>query len=749
VRACLVSTYPPRQCGIATFTRDLRDSMVGGDRTASVSVAAIGAAPRPQRYPAEVVVEIDRDNAAAYRRAARVLDRQGFDVVCLQHEFGIFGGEEGRHIVDLLDELRTPTVSTLHTVLSEPDDRYGSALLEVARASDRLVVHSHAARALLDSVYGVDLAKVEVIPHGVPDVPFERTDRAKAELGFDGRLVALTFGLVSQNKGVEFVIEALPDVVASHPDVLYVVLGTTHPEVKRRDGERYRESLQRRVAELNLEKHVEFHDRYVNLDELTEYLASADVYVTPYQSRDQIVSGTLAYAVGMGKAVLSTPYLYAEELLADGRGRLVGFGDPAGLAEGLRAYLDEEEERDRTRRRAYAYGRHMTWPRVGARYLELFEQLRSAATDPVPRSPGEDTEVPTVNLDHLRRMTDDVGIVQHAVWRTPDRRYGYTTDDVSRALIVAVRRHARTSEADLERLISTYLSYLAHAQRDDGRFRNTLGYDRHWEDSLGSEDTYGQTLWGLGTAVSVATDTDVRGVARELFKRALPAVSALEHSRAIAYAVCGLCAGLDARPGDRELLGALRTLTDRLVNLYERSLTDEWRWFGTELTYANAKLPHALLLAAQSTGNQRFAEVGLDSLDFLLDQTVVDGRFEFVGNESWYRRGGPRSAWGQQPIEAGYTIEVCLLAAQFTSPEPAARYHELARAAVDWFNGRNRLGVALYDPRTGACADGLDREGASRNAGAESVICCLMGLMAAEEAGLGPASNLAGATEKA
>lgn len=739
MRACLVSTYPPRQCGIATFTRDLRDSMVGPDRTASVSVAAIGTAPSPQRYPAEVVVQIERDDPASYRRAARVLDRSGFDVVCVQHEFGIFGGEEGHHVVELLDALRTPTVTTLHTVLSEPEDHYRSALLEVARASDRLVVHSHAAKALLDAVYGVDLAKVDVIPHGVPDVPFERPDRAKAELGFDGRLVALTFGLVSQNKGIELVIEALPEVVASHPDVLYVVLGATHPEVKRRDGERYRESLRRRVAELNLEKHVEFHDRYVNLGELTEYLASADIYVTPYQSRDQIVSGTLAYAVGMGKAVLSTPYLYAEELLAEGRGQLVGFGDTTAMARGLRAYLDEEEERDRTRRRAYAYGRHMTWPRVGSRYLELFEQLRSAATDPEPRAPGEDVDVPTVNLDHLRRMTDDVGIVQHAVWRTPDRRYGYTTDDVSRALIVAVRRHARSAEHDLERVITTYLSYLAHAQRDDGRFRNTLGYDRHWEDSLGSEDTYGQTLWGLGTALSVSTDTDVRGVAHELFRRALPAVSALAHPRAIAYAVCGLCAGLDARPGDRELLAALRALTDRLVELYERSLTGEWRWFGTELTYANAKLPHALLLAARCFNDERLADIALDSLDFLLDHTVVDGRFEFVGNESWYRRGGPRSAWGQQPIEAGYTIEVCLLAAEVSSPERAARYRELARAAVDWFSGRNRLGVALYDPRTGACADGLDREGASRNAGAESVICCLMGLMAAQDAGLGPA----------
>ncbi len=747
MRACLVSTYPPRQCGIATFTRDLRDALLGGDRSATVDVAALTTLPLEGPYPDEVRLQIDPADPASYRRAARQIDAAGYDVVCVQHEFGIFGGDEGRHVLDLLDELRTPTVTTLHTVLSAPEEAYRSALVDVAAASDHLVVHSHAARRLLSTTYALDTSAVSVIPHGVPDVGFEPTGRAQSALGLDGRLVLLTFGLLSENKGIEVVLDALPDVVATHPEALYVVLGATHPEVRRREGERYRQGLQRRVDDLGLGAHVEFRDHYASAAELTELMAACDVYVTPYRSRDQIVSGTLAYAVGMGKAVLSTPYLYAEELLADGRGRLVGFDDPDGMAAGLLAYLGDAGERERTRARAYAYGRSMTWPRVGARYGDLFAELRRAragildSTPPMPTAPTPGSP-PAINIDHLLRLTDDVGIAQHATWLTPNRVHGYTTDDVSRALLVAVRAHAQTLDPRLERPISTYAGYLAHAQRPDGRFRNTLGYDRRWEDDLGSEDTLGQTLWGLGTAMGVAVDEGIRGLSEVLYHRALPNVGALRHPRATAYAVRGLCAGLEALPGHADLVAPLRALTERLAARYRATATDGWHWFDDELTYANAVLPHALLLAGRALDDERLVATGLDTLDFLLGQTFLDGRLDPVGNQRWHRRGGSRSPWGQQPIEAGYTVEACLAAAAATGGARADGYRERALAAIAWFQGDNRHGTPLYDPLTGACADGLDRDGVSRNAGAESTVCCLLGLMAAEEAALGAGTAL-------
>lgn len=734
MRACLVASYPPMHCGIATFTRDLRDGLLAAERPASVSIAAIGELTPGQRFDREVVTRIDKEDLPGYRRVGRTLNRAGFDVVCVQHEFGIFGGPEGRAVVDLLSEVRCPTVTTLHTVLREPPEPYRTALLEVASASDHLVVPTEAARGILADVYAVDPRLVSVIHHGVPDVPFGDPAPAKRALGFEGRKVLLTFGLLSANKGIEFALDALPAVVEAHPDVLYVVLGATHPEVRRHDGEEYRESLERRVKELDLTDHVQFHDRYVEQDELVEYLSACDVYVTPYLSREQIVSGTLAYAVGMGKAVVSTPYVYAEELLADGRGCLVGFGDSEAMAGALRALLDDEQERERIRRRAYSFGRQMTWEQVGNRYLELFDRLRSTADTCSGCAERGEPALPPVNFAHLTRLTDDTGTIQHALDEIPDRRFGYTTDDAARALIVGVRRHARRGDPEARRIAVTSLAFLAHAQRDDGRFRDFLGYDRRWLDEVGGEDTLGQSLWGLGVARAEAVDDDVRAVAEGLFTRALPHAAELVYPRALAYATCGLCAYLQARPGSRPARLALEAATTRLLDEYERNLAADWRFPSAELTYANAKLPHALLLASRVLSRPRLREVGLDCLDFLVAETFDDGRFDFVGNQGWHRQGGPRATFGQQPIEAGYMIEACLLAAALTGQR---RYRDLACAAVGWLTGRNRLGVALYDPATGGCCDGIDRDGPNHNSGAESVICCLLGLLEAEQAGLG------------
>lgn len=731
VRTYFIGTYPPRECGIATFTSDLRQAVAAVDASRQTSVIALTHGAVPTVYPPEVVFEIQQDQLRDYRLAAEYINFSGADVVCLQHEFGIFGGAEGRYVIELLAHLQRPVVTTLHTVLSAPSPALHEALVQVAQLSAHLVVLNSKAIPLLRDVYGIPEEKVTLIPHGVPDVPFVDPNYYKDTFGVEGRLVLLTFGLLSRNKGIELMLAALPEVVRAHPEVIYIVLGATHPEVKRHDGEEYRLALQRQVRSLGLHNHVLFYDRYVAFDELCEFIGACDIYVTPYQAREQIVSGTLAYAVGMGKAVVSTPYLYAEELLADGRGRLVGFRDPRGLAATLNELIDNELARHQMRKRAYAYGRQMLWREVGARYVALFEQVlathRSSTPTAYALAGPRSTELPAITLRHLWRLTDDTGIVQHATYGIPDRRYGYSTDDVARALVVVLMHYQQCKDDTAAALADRYMSFLHYAQLPDGRFHNFMDYTRRFRDEVGGEDTQGRALWGLGVAVADGVSRGMRALAREMFERALQGLT-LTYPHAMAYAICGLHAFLRRYDGATLVRRQLTTLADHLVALFEQHRTPDWRWFAEEMTYGNAKLPQALLLAGQATGERRYSAVGLEALDFLLAVTFQHNQFDFIGNNGWYRRGGERAIFGQQAIEAGYTIEACATAYDLTG---APRYLEMERAALEWFLGRNRLGQPLYDLVTGACADGLDPQGVSLNQGAESVICCLLGLVTA------------------
>lgn len=725
-KVCFVGTYPPRACGIATFTSDLRRA-VGASANIHTSVIAVTNSPNAYEYPPEVVFEITQDQIDDYRLAAEYINFSGADIVCLQHEFGIFGGPDGNHAVELLKRLRRPVVTTLHTVVGEPQQGLRNTLVQIAAASDHLVVLNSKAVPLLREVYGIPSSKVSLIHHGVPDVPFIDPNFYKDKFGVEGRLVLLTFGLLSRNKGIETMLEALPRIARAHPEVVYVVLGATHPEVKRRDGEEYRRALERRVHELGIEEYVRFHDRYVSLEELCEFIGACDIYVTPYRSREQIVSGTLAYAVGMGKAVVSTPYLYAEELLSGGRGRLFDFGDAQGLARAINDLIENEAERHQMRKRAYEFGRRMTWPEVGQQYVALFERVASFyQSAPQAQVAGAGIDLPPIKLGHLIALTDDTGVIQHATYGIPDRRHGYSTDDVARALVAVLAHYRQFGEKTATALAAKYLSFLQYAQLPDGRFHNFMSYERRFTDEAGGEDTLGRALWGLGAAVADGHTEGARALAREMFERALDALD-LQHPHAAAYAICGLHAFLARYDGATRVRRKLTEMADLLANLYEQNRTDKWRWFWETLTYGNAKLPQAMLLAHEATGDERFLKVGLESLDFLLDETFRDGQFDFVGNQGWYARGGRRATFGQQSIEAGYTAEACSTAYEVTSER---RYLELARAAVEWLTGRNRLRAPLYDPATGACSDGLDPHGASMNQGAESVICCLLGLLA-------------------
>lgn len=736
-RVLFVGSYPPRRCGIATFTRDLAEGLAAVSGRPSQVIAMHNPADALE-YPPEVVRTIRRDHIEDYREAAAFVNRAPVDVVCLQHEFGLFGGEAGAHLLEFLRRLEKPVVATLHTVIRRPAPEYREATLALIRHAHRLVVMSQVAREILLDTYGAPAEKIRLIPHGVPDPP--GTDRAmvKRELGLEGRWVILTFGLLSRNKGIELVLDALPAVVRDHPQVLYVVLGATHPEVLRWEGDVYRRFLEDRVRELGLEEHVRFVNEYVDQETLLRWIHASDLYVTPYPNEEQVVSGTLSYALAMGKPIVSTPYWYARELLADGRGVLVPFGQPAALAAAVRGLLGDRAQYERISRAARDFGQRMRWPAVAEQYVHLLAEAATAtaamsrAETPAAGEPERRWEEVPIRLDHLRRLTDDTGLLQHASYSVPDPRFGYSADDAGRALVVLMELYGRLRRTDGLDLAERYVRFLRYAQRPDGAFHNFVGYDRRFLDDAGSEDTQGRAVWGLGHVAKTAPDAGMRALAREMVQTARPHLENLQHPRAQAYAVCGLfpyATAIDAPAGAAEWYALIERLAENLAARYDRYARPGWEWFDDRLTYGNAILCNAMFLAYLATGRERFRRIGQESLDFLWSFLWNGEHLDLVGNDGWADRHGSRAVYGQQPIDAGYLVEALVTANAVTGQ---VEYARRAYDAFAWFLGRNRLGRPLVDTATGAVSDGLEAHGPSANQGAEAAISFLLARLALE-----------------
>ena len=736
-RIAVIGNYLPRQCGIATFTTDLCTAIASEYGSARLFAIPVNDPESSYDYPDRVRMEIEQEDCASYERAAEFLNFNGNDLVCLQHEYGIFGGPAGSHILRLLRRLKMPLVTTLHTVLRKPDFNQQTVLEEIVHLSDRLIVMSELASTLLQSVYGTPKEKIDLIPHGVPDFSFTDPNYFKDLFNTQGNSVLLTFGLLSPNKGIENVIRALPAILAKHKNVTYIVSGATHPHIRRREGERYREALQAEALQLGVSSHVIFNNRFVSAEELVEHVGAADIYITPYRQEAQIVSGTLAIALGAGKAIISTPYWHAQELLADGRGLLVPFDDPASIAGATIRLLDNDAERHTMRKRAYLHSRGTTWPRTAQAYMASFQRAR---TERIlrPRPSLQDTlaarstdELPALDLGHLRHMTDDTGILQHAVFSVPNCEEGYTTDDNARALIVTVllqESQAFGSElpANLSRRYLAFLEFAFHSKI--GRFRNFLGYDRQWQESTGSEDSHGRALWALGTVLGGSADPGLRGASGQLFESAIPATLAFTSPRAWAFSVLGMQGYLDWFPGDRVIQGARNLLANRLLDLYERTQTRDWRWFETSLAYSNARLSQALILAGANGKNRRMVDVGCESLKWLVAEQHRDDDHVFVpiGSRGFFAKGKEKARFDQQPVEACATVAACVEAYRVTGD---SSWLEEAWSAFRWFLGENDLQVPLYDAATGGCRDGLHPDRVNENQGAESTLSFLMALL--------------------
>lgn len=735
MKISFIGTFPPRECGIGTFTRNLFDSMVGAQGAGESNqglVIAMDDNGLHYDYPREVKLTIRQEEQADYLEAANFINLSGADICVLEHEFGIFGGQNGIYILPLLYRLKIPLIVTLHTVLRNPSYNERAVLVEICKIAHAIVVMSQTAVNMLTKEYDVDENKVFRIEHGVPDIQFDQ-QAVKREFKLTSKKLLLTFGFIGRNKGIETVLKALPAVVAKYPEVVYIVLGKTHPNVIRHSGEEYRIFLLGLVKKLGIEKHVVFLNEFIDQAELFKYLSASDIYITPYTNEAQITSGTLSYAIGAGSAVVSTPYWHAAELLAEGRGRLFDFNDSNALSEVFLDLLDHPQVMAELRRNAYDYGSEIRWPKIGQKYLQLAEKIvaeqpevfvqKEALLDPLM--------LPPFLLDHVQRMTDDTGIIQHAKYGIPNLKEGYCLDDNARALLMVLMAYKRNKHPLALKLSPTYLSYINYMQTPDGAFRNFLSFNRNFLDEVGSEDSFGRTIWSLGYLLGNAPNDAYYQTGREIFFDAAPNFVKLKSIRSIANTMVGICYYLKSNPTDDSMIEILSQLAGRLVADYGLNRTDSWHWFESLLAYDNAFLPLALLHAAEFLNDERIRNTAIESMDFLSAATLKNGYLSIIGNENWFKKDGESSMFAQQPLDA---LAMVLMFHQAFRLTRDTAYVARLNTCFMWFLGENDLRISLYDFETKGCCDGLESYGVNRNQGAESTLAYLVAHLSVLEA---------------
>lgn len=727
MKIAYISTYPPRECGIATFNNNLLKAIGHNKNMVSEDsfVVAMNDADTidEYEYPKEVKYKIRQENQKDYIRAADYINTSLADACILEHEYGIFGGESGVYILPLLARLQKPLITIFHTILKDPNYMQLTVLREVAKYSSRIVVMSHRAVGFLTSIYGIPFEKIQLIEHGVPDLEPKDDNPVKNSLAFKGKKVLFTFGLISRNKGLETVIEALPKIVEKNPDVMYVILGTTHPGVIRNSGEEYRDSLKRLAKKLNVENNLTFINKFVSEQELHDYLTACEMYITPYLNEAQITSGTLSYAVGAGAAVISTPYWHAQELLADHRGRLFDFKDSNTLADIVNELFDDPVKLKQLKSNAFEYGLHMRWPSTGEVFIDVLDEAiaKFLSEKETNNKPIIDPDMmPTFSLAHIQRLTDDTGIVQHAKYGIPNLKEGYCLDDNARALILTILAYQQNKSKAALDLLPIYLSYIQYMQCDDGNFRNFLSFKREYLDEVGSEDSFGRTIWSLGYLINNAPNNSYREFARELFLKSVPHFKELKHLRGIANTMIGLTHFMKANQHDEHIKSQLKMLAEPLKAAYRNTKDGHWLWFEEKMTYDNAILPLALLANYEITNDKESMDIALESMEFLSQKTLIHGYLNPVGNDGWlYKDGGDMALYDQQAIETMAMVLMYFKAYEITHDLTYIRQMYLC---YQWFLGENSLHLPLYDYETKGCGDGLQTYGINRNQGAESTL---------------------------
>ncbi|HBE43513.1 MAG TPA: glycosyl transferase, partial [Bacteroidales bacterium] len=687
-------------------------------------VIALNDHEQTYNYPEEVKLTIRQEHQRDYLSAVRFINLSGADLCILEHEFGIFGGQNGVYILPLLHRLEIPLIVTLHTIIKTPSYNEKAILAAICTMASKIVVMSHKAIEFLITIYNVDKKKIEYIEHGVPDIQYNKL-QSKKEFHLENKKVLLTFGFISRNKGIETVIKALPKVIEKHPEVLYMILGKTHPNVLRYSGEEYRIQLQHLVNSLKLSRHVFFLNEFINQKELFKYLSASDIYITPYMNEAQVTSGTLSYATGAGCAVVSTPYWHATELLADGRGKLFNFNDSDELSAIFSELLDNPEVLEDLRKKAYDYGRTITWPRSGAKYVALAKKILVTRPEVVT---GKETTIdplilPPFSLAHIKRLTDDTGIIQHAKFGIPNLKEGYCLDDNARALLMVLMAYRQKKDTLALDLAPIYLSYIHYMQNKNGTFRNFLSFNRNFLDKVGSEDSFGRTIWALGYLLANAPNDAYYQIGKLIFIDASPNFEKLQSIRGIANSMVGISYYLRRNPNDDSFTERLRNLAFKLIKHYKENSTPEWKWFESLLAYDNGILPLALLHSAEILKDDKITETALGTMDFLSKITLKDGYLSIIGNEKWYKKDGERSMFAQQPVDALAMILMYHQAFHLTKDK---EYLTKLFTCFMWFLGENDLRMSLFDFETKGCCDGFENYGVNRNQGAESSLAYLI-----------------------
>lgn len=729
MKFAFISTYPPQKCGIGTFTNNLIKSIAENfgykDLFPNLYVVAISDKEPPYNYPSEVAFVVNQNIQRDYVAAAKFINYNKVDACILEHEFGIFGGESGVYILSLISRLEVPLIVTFHTVIREPTYIQKIIVQELSERAYKVVVMSQKAVKFLIDVYNINEKKIEVIEHGVPVGKVFHRDVVREKFNFTNKTVLLTFGLLSRNKGIETVIKALPKVIDKHKNLLYIILGNTHPKIVSRYGEEYREFLLRLVKEYGIEEYVYFYKNFLPEELLMEYLYAIDIYITPYLNEAQITSGTLSYAIGAGAAVISTPYWHAQELLADGRGILFDFNNHEQLAKILNNLLDNPEKIEQLRESATKYGNNLKWPKIGAKYIKVaksaiakfsyIEKQKKTILDPYL--------LPDFTLAHIKRLTDDTGIVQHAKYGIPNLKEGYCLDDNSRALLMAAMAHQKNRSNDALDLMPIYLSFLNYMQNKDGSFRNFLSFNRNYLDKVGSEDCFGRTMWTLGFLICKFPKDSYHQLALDIFNKSLRFTKNLKHIRGFANTIIGLAHYLRRFPEDANVKDIMYELTYKLLNSYNKEKTDDWKWFENILTYDNAIMPLSLFYSSETFISEEISRVALESTAFLESIVLKNDYLKPVGNKSWYPKGGKCADFAQQSIDVMGMVLLFFKAYQATRDKI---YLDKMFTSYLWYMGKNELNLPVYDFETGGCYDGLEEYGLNQNQGAESTIAYLI-----------------------
>jgi glycosyltransferase involved in cell wall biosynthesis len=719
---CFLGNFPPKECGIATFTKDLTSAMNEKFNPRLESkIVALNEDANIYNYNEKVVMEINRDDIDDYIMTAKEINESDkIRLVCIQHEFGIFGGEYGNHLLPFLELIEKPVVVTFHSVLPVPNVALKRMVESIVDKSSAVVVMANKAIDILKRDYDVDANKLFFIPHGIPNVPFVPSDSYKSKFGFEDKTVLSTFGLLGRGKGIEYVLRALPKLVEKHPNLLYLIIGQTHPNLVREEGETYRRELIDEIDRLGLKKHVKFCNRFLSLDELKEYLLATDVYVCTNLDVNQIVSGTLSYAMGCGRVVVSTPIEYAKEFLSQNRGLVVEEKSPDSYFREIDRVLTDDGLKKTIERNAYVYGRSMIWPNVAIGYLKVFNRVVNLRDETIEKFPA-------IKLNHLKNMTDNFGMLQFANHSEPDVSSGYTIDDNSRALIASVLHHRIFENEDSLDLANIYLNFIEHCQNDEGWFKNIVNKYSDFEDD--SDDAFGRTVWALGYTIGKSKIRCLRDKSERLLNNSLGILDAIKSPRAVAFSMIGLCHYYKNSPR-REILILIRKLADFLIGLYDVSSSDDWHWFEEILSYSNSKLPEALYLAYDIVGDKRYLDVAEKTLGFLSELTFIDGKICLIGQNGWCKKNEKRALFDQQPVDASSLVHTYLTAHSITDNND---YYKKAVLALNWFFGKNHLNQMVYDEMTGGCFDGVGKYSLNMNQGAESTLAYLTARLYLEE----------------